>query len=145
MKHWTILSFLLSLCLGLLAWDAELFLQLGEPDSRAAAGIFAQIAATMLGFLIAALSILASISSHRLLRKMQEEGHYRVLLRRFFINSTAYAVAMLAAFIVIIFKKYFPVTMVAAFVAFSFATLLLADIGWRLWLVLHNLTPDKDS
>lgn len=145
MRHWTILSFILSLCLGLLAWDADLFVVLGEPESRSAAGIFAQIAATMLGFLIAALSILASISSHRLLRKMQQEGHYRVLLRRFFINSTAYAVAMLAAFVVIIFKKNFPLTMISAFVTFSFATLLLVDIGWRLWLVLHNLTPDKDS
>lgn len=52
---------------------------------------------------------------------------------------------MLAAFVVIIFKKYFPLTMIAAFTSFCFATLLLVDIGWRLWLVLHNLTPDKDS
>lgn len=96
----------------------------------------------MLGFLIAALSILASISGHRLLRNMQKTGHYRVLLRGFFINSAAYAVAMLASFVPLIFKSLFPIAPLVGFVTFTFATLLLIDIGWKLWLVLHNLTPD---
>ena len=143
MKYWTLISFAAACTLGFLAWRADVFVVLGEPDARSAAGIFAQISATMLGFLIAALSILASISSHRLLKEMQKSGHYRVLLRRFFINSSAYALAMLAAFWAIVYKPHFPCSIVVAFSMFSFATLLLADIGWRLWLVLHNLTPEN--
>jgi len=142
MKHWNKISFLLSLLILWTAYKSELFRDLGEADSRVAAGIFAQIAATMLGFLIAALSILASISGHRLLRNMQRTGHYRVLLRGFFINSTAYALAMLAAFGALIFKISFPWPVLIAFTFFSFANLLLIDIGWKLWLVLHNLTPE---
>lgn len=142
MKHWNKFSILISALICWLAYDTGLFLDLGEQDSRVTAGIFAQIAATMLGFLIAALSILASISGHRLLRNMQKTGHYRVLLRGFFINSAAYAVAMLAAFGALMFKLFFPWPTLIALTLFTFATLLLVDIGWKLWLVLHNLTAD---
>jgi hypothetical protein len=135
MKYWTILSALLAFAIGVSVHVSELFVDLGETESRAAATIFAQIAATMLGFLIAALSILASISGHRLLREMQ----------RFFINSGAYAVAMLSAFGVLLFKALYPWSVEIALSLFVFATLLLVDIGWRLWLVLHNLTPTSDD
>lgn len=142
MRHWTSLSLFFAIALTTFAWSTGLFVELGSADSKNAAGIFAQISATMLGFLIAALSILASISGHRLLREMQKKGHYRVLLRRFFINSGAYALAMLTAFGALIFKHFHPYTILASFGTFCFATLLLVDIGWRLWLVLHNLTPE---
>lgn len=142
MKHWNKISLFLTAVLVYAAHSSGLFQDLGESDSRVAAGIFAQIAATMLGFLVAALSILASISGHRLLRNMQRSGHYRVLLRGFFLNATAYAVAMLAAFFALVFKLHFPVAPLVALACFTYATLLLADVGWKLWLVLHNLTPD---
>lgn len=142
MKHWTKVSFAFALAIGWLAHYFQIFTVLGEPDARAASAIFAQISATMLGFLIAALSILASISGHRLLRNMQKTGHYRVLLKGFFVNSTAYAVAMLASFVPLIFKPLFPFAPLVSLVTFTFATVLLVDIGRKLWLVLHNLTPD---
>lgn len=144
MKYWTYLSLALASALTCLVYSNGTLNALGG-DAHNVVTLFAQISATMLGFLIAALSILASISGHRLLRQMQRLGHYRVLLRRFFINSTAFAAAMVAALVSIVFRDSNPFSTYSAFLLFVFATLLLVDIGYRLWLVMHNLTPSEIS
>lgn len=144
MKHWNKISFVLSGIVFYLAYKHGIFAALGEPDSRVASGILAQIAATMLGFLIAALSILASISGTRLVKNMQKTGHYRKLLRCFLINSVAYGVAMTCSFWALISKSHFPIPALVALTTFSFASLLLIDVCWRFWLVLHSLAPDAE-
>ncbi|HDY98753.1 MAG TPA: hypothetical protein ENH72_09700 [Pseudomonas sabulinigri] len=142
MKYWTFLSCLLAVALAWLVHTSNTIPTLGD-DIHNVISLFAQISATMLGFLIAALSILASISGHRLLRNMQRTGHYRVLLRRFFINSAAFAAAMVAALVSAVLRDSTPILTYGAFFFFVFATLLLVDIGYRLWLVMHNLTPSE--
>lgn len=143
MRHWSSLSFFLAVAIAVLVCDRELIDQLPESEVRSAVGIAAQISATMLGFLIAALSILASISGHRLLRNMQRTGHYKVLLRRLFWNAGAYGLTMVVAATSIVLKgSFFPAGALATLTAFIFATLLLLDIAWRFWLVLSNLSPD---
>lgn len=121
-------------------WQYDLLQRMDSAELRTAIGIAAQISATMLGFLIAALSILASISGHRLLRNMQKTGHYQVLLRRLFWNSGAYAVAMIASFVAVLINgSIFIPSSLLALILFTYACLFLIDIGWRFWLVLANL------
>ncbi|MGD9663474.1 MAG: hypothetical protein AB7U63_19705 [Porticoccaceae bacterium] len=141
MKHWTWISIFAGVALWLAARQFGVFSEMGSTEAADLAATLAQISVTMLGFLIAALSILASISGHRLLREMQSSGHFNVLLRRFFINAIFYAGAMVSAFIVLILKQYYLSLIGLAFTVFVIATCLLADTGYRLWLVLHNLSP----
>lgn len=143
MKHWTKLSILISAILGWQLWDIGLFPQMTSENLRGFLGLIAQISATMLGFLLAALAILASISGHRLLRNMQKTGHYQVLLERFLINTVAYAAAMMAAIAAFLFEPYLCISSLISSIIFVFATLLLCDIGYRLWLVLKNLGPEN--
>lgn len=143
MKYWNSLSLLLAAALTILVAYKGWIVALPEPEVRSAVGIGAQIAATMLGFLIAALSILASISGHRLLRNMQRTGHYQTLLRRLFWNSAAYGVAMVVAVAAVVMKgELFNSLALVTLGCFTFATMLLTDIAWRFWLVLSNLSPE---
>lgn len=145
MKYWTWISVVVGIFLWKAAHHFEVFIAMSDIDARDLAATLAQISATMLGFLIAALSILASISGHRLLRVMQSSGHYNVLLRRFFVNAIFYAGAMVTAFIVLILKQYYLNLLGPAFTVFVIATFLLVDTGYRLWLVLHNLSPKTEQ
>lgn len=141
MKHFTKLSLVLSVAFGGVAWYRGMLDCIADAELRSAVGIASQISATMLGFLIAALSILASISGHRLLRNMQKTGHYRVLLRRLFWNSGAYGLAMVLAFLAVLLNgEWFKPMSLMALTSFTYATLFLIDIGWRFWLVLINIS-----
>lgn len=143
MKYWNSLSLLLSAAITILVADKGWMIELQEGEIRSAIGLGAQIAATMLGFLIAAMSILASISGHRLLRNMQRTGHYRTLLRRLFWNASAYGVAMVVAIGGVVLKGgLFELSALATLACITFATMLLVDIAWRFWLVLSNLSPE---
>ena len=143
MKYWNSLSLLLSAAITILVAYKGWMGALPEGEVRSAVGIGAQIAATMLGFLIAAMSILASISGHRLLRNMQRTGHYRTLLRRLFWNASAYGITMVVAIGAVVMKgNVFDVAALTTLACFTFATMLLVDIAWRFWLVLSNISPD---
>jgi uncharacterized membrane protein len=142
MKLWISASAGLALCAVLAAHANSLFVDLGAADSRVAAGIFAQISATMLGFLIAALSILASISGSRLLRNLRKTGHYQVLLRCFFLDAFAFGASMLASFGALLSTQNFPWPYLISFGVFIFACLLLLDVAWKLWIVLNNLSVE---
>ncbi|WP_157659071.1 hypothetical protein [Thauera butanivorans] len=137
------MSLLLSVAITLWVASGQLLTFLPESEVRSAVGIGAQISATMLGFLIAAMSILASISGHRLLRNMQRTGHYRVLLRRLFWNASAYGVSMALAVGGVVLKgAWFDWVALLTLSCFIFSTLLLVDIAWRFWLVLSNISPE---
>jgi hypothetical protein len=145
MKNWTKISMFLSLAGGFAIWHYGLLAGLTPSDLRTFVGLLAQISATMLGFLLAALAILASIAGQRLLRNMQKTGHYRVLLQRFFVDSLAYGVATGASLIAYLANASLLNASIAAITLVLFASLLLMDVGWRFWLVLSNLTPDPIS
>lgn len=113
---------------------------LGESETRTATGIIAQISATMLGFLIAALAIIASITSHRLVRNMQRTGHFRVLLRHIFWNSGAFGVSLILSLACIFYKgNAFYWLALAALLGVMYSIMLLVDVSYRFWLVLGNL------
>jgi hypothetical protein len=115
---------------------------LKDSDIRSAAGIVAQIGATMLGLVLAALAVLASIANSRLVKNMRKTGHYQVLLRRMFVALIAFGTSTIAGAVVIflpVIKAEHAYLLIGIEV---FAALLLADISRKFWLVLHHLTPD---
>lgn len=116
--------------------------ELKDGDIRSAAGIVAQIGATMLGLVLATLAVLASITNSRLVRNMQKTGHYHVLLRRMFMALIAFGTSTIAGTIVI-FLPAITATQAYWLVGIElFSALLLADISRKFWLVLHYLRPE---
>ena len=146
MRHWNKTSLAICCVLGWLIWEYGLLTPVvasnGGVDARTFLGLIAQISATMLGFLLAALAILASISGHRLVRNMQKTGHYRVLLHRFFVNVIAYGWATAVALVAYMVRTNLVCATLLALLAFLYASLLLIDLGWRFWLVLTHLGQD---
>ncbi len=136
---------LLSITAGFAIWHYGLIAELSPADLRTFVGLLAQISVTMLGFLLAALAILASIAGHRLMRNMQKTGHYQVLLKRFFANTVAYGVSTVTTLLAYLASANLVLATIGAITCVLFATLLLIDAGWRFWLVLSNLTPDSPS
>lgn len=102
-------------------------------------GTVASISTTMLGFLLAALAVLASISHTHLLGVMREQGHYRDLLNTMLVGFVFFLMCAVEGFSVLFGVNLTPGlgcalvgTHIAAFVS-------LFDIGRKLWLVLRNL------
>lgn len=124
------------------AWYLDIFQQLDAATFRNAAGIVAQIGATMLGFVLAALAILATVVNTRLIRNMQRTGHYRVLLRRMFGAVAAFGFVTIAG-LVFIFMPTVQSIYVYPFIALIlFSVLLLLDVSVKFWMVLHHLHPE---
>lgn len=124
-----------------LMWRYQVFAAAPGDQVRNALGVVAQISATMLGFLLAALAILASISGHRLLREMQRLGHYRVLLRVIYVDSLVFGLTMALGIAGLILPCYLGVAALLTHAIFVLAVILLVDVAWRFWVVLSNLSP----
>ena len=141
MKHSIKIAFIVSVISSYFLWDRGAFVKphMDAPDVRVLLGLYAQVSATMLGFLLAAMAILASISGHRLIRNMQRTGHFVVLLNRFFTNTIAFGISMISALGSSILNANLQNGAVLASGLFVFACLLLCDVGWRFWLVLTEI------
>lgn len=139
MRHW--LSFACAAAVTLACAYFRPYDGLAPADLRSAAGVVAQISATMLGFMIAALSILATITHTVLLQNMQKTGHFLVLLRRMYLAAVSYGITMLAAMAGVISSEIagWAVWLVTFLVTWSSA--LLVDFGYRFWMVLTHLRP----
>lgn len=137
MRNWLSLAFAVAATAA--CWHWQPFLGLSPDDLRGAAGTVAQIASTMLGFMIAALAILATITNTVLVRNMQKTGHFLFLLRRMYLAAIAYAVTMLVALVGVIASSI-PVWAVLAVVFLvALSTALLVEFGYRFWMVLSHL------
>lgn len=138
------LHFLVPLFVGLIAgisawhWGAYP----GFVDASAISsfgGTVASISTTMLGFLLAALAVLASISHTHLLTVMREQGHYRDLLNTMLTGFLFFLVCAVCGLTVLFgypLEKWFGSLLVGVHVA-AFTALL--NVGRKLWLVLRNL------
>lgn len=114
----------------------------GLPDQSAVlgfAGSVASIAATMLGFMLAALAVLASISNTTLVERMKKTGHYDDLLHTIFFGSLLFLAIVLGGFALLFGAP--PVRwLLAVLSGLHVAALVsLADIGRKFHLVLKNL------
>ncbi|MBK5072220.1 hypothetical protein I2492_04215 [Budviciaceae bacterium CWB-B4] len=140
MKYFIKVSILISLLLCFLAWKFECFHELNESAIRSASAVAAQISATLLGFLIATLSILSAIADKPLMLKMKQTGHYKVLLKKIFTISIWYTLSVfVGCWTVISPAGFLYVSSLACLFFFLSSILMLTDIGWRFWLVLNHI------
>lgn len=115
-------------------------------DMRVAAGALAQVAATMLGFIVAALSILTAVVNNRLMRNMQRTGHYRVLLREMFHCALAFgatAVCGLAGILLPEARLGYALLVAVFFMSYSACVFVVA--GRKFWMVLISIYPEQAS
>jgi hypothetical protein len=107
-----------------------------------AASAFAGVGATLLGFMVAALSILTAIGDQPLLQNMQKTGHYQNLLDELYITATSYAVVMITAlFTIFLSGRYVILGMMFTVLAMSFSTLMMISVGKKFKIVLTHLHP----
>lgn len=125
---------------ALASWHWKTYPSFVDASSVASfGGTVASISTTMLGFLLAALAVLASISHTHLLKVMREQGYYRDLLDTMLVDFLLF---LLCAVLGISLLFGFPLTPYAACVAVGFhaaAFVSLMDVGRKLWFVLRNL------
>lgn len=115
----------------------------GLTSVTTAMGVLAQIAATMLGFMMAVLAILASIANTRLVRNMQRSGHFHQMLVRIFVDNIGFACLTLVA-LGISFRPDKVLVLapwVVGITMFS-ATLFVSSLV-MLWQTLANLKPSS--
>lgn len=109
-----------------------------------AASAFAGVSATMLGFMIAALSILTAIANQRLIRNMLKTGHYKTLLHELYHTSVAFAAGMVASLVsIFLASPYLNWSIAFTVFAISYSTLMLVSVGQKFWVVLGNLRPEN--
>lgn len=135
---------LLPLLAGLATAGASWYCGFGPdlPDQGALlgfAGSVASIAATMLGFMLAALAVLASINNTTLVERMKKTGHYDNLLRTVFFGCMLFLLIALSGF-ALLFGAPRVGWHLSALLGLHVAALLsLLDIGRKFHLVLTNL------
>lgn len=102
-------------------------------------GTVASISTTMLGFMLAALAVLASINHTHLVSMMRAYGYYRDLLITMMIGCLLFMACAIFGFALLFGVPSEP-KLLCALVALHVAALVsLIDVGRKLWLVLANL------
>lgn len=138
--HW-IIRIATSLIVAGLLWHYRAVFS--ETTLHNAASAFAGIAATLLGFMVAALSILTAIINQRLLRNMQKTGHYRILLNELYYTGASYALVMIAAlFNIFLAAPYVTYGMIVTVSVMTFSTMMMISVGIKFWRLLSNLNPE---
>ena len=103
------------------------------------AGSVASIAATMLGFMLAALAVLASISNTTLVERMRKTGHYDDLLHTIFFGCLLFLFIALCGFALLFGMPPYQPFLVMLLGLHAAALVSLFDIGRKFRLVLVNL------
>ncbi len=105
------------------------------------AATFAAVAGTLLGFVIAALAIVASLMDRTLVANLKRTGHFSVLLRELHLSAGAFVVVVVAA-MVSLFLTDEPLRMGVAIsaAAQAYGTLFLVLSGRKFYLVVSHVT-----
>lgn len=103
-------------------------------------GSIASVGATLLGFMLAALAILASINNTHLLEQMRKSGHYRELLHTLFLGSLLMLGCAIAGFVILFGHIPTATTFYCVVAVHIAAFVLVLDIGHKFWLVLSSLS-----
>lgn len=114
-------------------------------ELRTIAGTAAQISATMMGFLLAALAILASIANMRLLRNMQRTGHYQVLLGRMLVSAAMFFLLLIFSMSVLVVPDSIPHVIEFGGGLMIGSCYALTDAIWKFSAVLFSLKPNGTS
>jgi hypothetical protein len=134
------LTIILGIISGLASHRYGLTIIKGTVDQNISVlGTTAQISVSMMGFMLAALAILASITDKPLVKNMAHMGLFKDLLMSLFTACTLYTFSFLIAESVLIIGDYgmhWREILIGALVASLIATI---QIGWKFWKVLSNL------
>jgi hypothetical protein len=128
---------------AVVAWHYDIALATTDASALVTVGgTIASIAATMLGFLLAALAVLASINHTHLVKMMRQTGHYSDLLLTIFCGCLLFMVCCSIG-VALTFglnpPEWLRVGIVAIHVA---AAASLTDVGRKFWLVLSHLRSE---
>lgn len=108
---------------------------------RTLAGTVAQIAATMAGFILAALALLLSLSERELIKRMSVSGHLHVLLLRMKLSMLlCLALTVGGVAYIVIPELGIQHLYLAASVLVSVALSIL-DVLWKLVMVFFFISP----
>lgn len=103
------------------------------------AGSITSVASTMLGFMLAALAVIASINNSQLLQTMKTTGHYDDLLETILSGCLLFLAIALLGFALLFgatANKHLLATLIGLHAA---ALISLLDVGRKFWLVLKNV------
>lgn len=106
-------------------------------------GSIAAISTTMLGFMLAALAVLASINHTHLVKMMRKTGHYKNLLSTLFTGCLIFLFCASGGYVILFGfypQSWFLTTLIGLHVG---ALVSIIDIGRKFWLVLNNLSPTE--
>lgn len=108
--------------------------------------VIAGVAATMLGFLVTALSILMTLSGHRLIENMRRTGHMKRMVNGFFVAGIMFLGTLVFSLISLIFPdlalNFFGV--LSSIFLFS-ALYFFISGGWWFYLVVEHLSSNHNS
>lgn len=132
--RWLAIAAIFMLCAVL----AYIGLSARQPsESAGIASTFASISATLLGFIIAALSILASLMDRTLLKNMNKTGHFSVLLDELRVAAEFFLLVVVVSLISLFLPS--PVLQAGIAVsagAMSCGVLVLVKAGWKFFRVI---------
>jgi hypothetical protein len=120
-------------------WQFKLLSGVPESVVPSVAGTFTQVGASMLGFMLAAMAILATISDAHLVKVMKVQGHYSDLLKTLFIGCLIYLVMTGIGVVLLFCPSSWEITKVLLVAVSISALTSLTDLGHKFWLVLSNL------
>jgi hypothetical protein len=111
------------------------------PDAIAMGSGIASVGGTMLGFMLAALAVLASVSHTHLIKMMRQSGHYDDLLATLFAGGLMFLCCVLLGFTLLFGALADPILMSAIVAVHLGALVSVVDVARKFWLVLSNLSP----
>lgn len=120
-------------------WYFDLLDKLPQAEIKSAIGVIVQLAVTMLGFVLAALTVLATIAQTKLVRNMHKTGHYGVLLTRMFTCLLIFGLISIVG-LVLLFVPQIPLVATLLIIELVFVSIAaLGDVLRKLRLVLDRL------
>ena len=126
----------------------RLFTHFPIPDATitTVAGAYASVSVTMLGFALAVLAILISISDRRLVRNLARTGHFKRLTDGLYWSAAYYGVTMLMSLLTLFFQGVWMTAAIAVSTGCMMgATLSLGVMSARFWKVLNVCVPRDNT
>ena len=126
---------------GAAAWWLGVYPMPAVDAAAALGGTLASVGATMLGFMLAALAVLASINHTHLVNMMRTTGHYHDLLVTLFTGCALFLLCTMSGFLLVFNVTPRPWLMAGIVGLHASALVSIVDIGRKFWMVLVNLRP----
>ncbi len=129
--------------IGAVDWHWEVVKAISDSGSACAlGGAVASVGATLLGFMLAAMAVLASINQTHLVAMMRKYGHYDDLLGTLFMGCVLMLACTISGFVVL-FGMTLSVHVIAVILGLHVAALFsLLDVGRKFRLMLSNLRSE---